>query len=257
MKGDRDAMADALVLAGRPNTGALAAVSPEPWEALIDIAGRPMVVRVVDALRQADRVARIAVVGPSGPLGEVLPPGVLVVEAGGTLEENLRRGFAALAPQDRPVLVTACDVPLLTGATVDAFLAACAERPAAFHYPIVERAACEARFPGVRRTYAALREGTFTGGNIFLVAPSVVGPLLDLLERFYAARKSPLRLAWLLGPGILVKFLLRRASIGDVERLFVRLTGQVGRAVIFPHPEVGVDVDKPDDLDLVRRLLAE
>ncbi len=248
-----------MVLAGRPNVGAFSGVSEARWEALIDIDGRPMVIYVVEALRAATRVDRVAVVGPPEPLRAVLPGEVVLVENGESLSENLRRGFAALVPGNggNPVLVAGCDVPLITGPIVDAFLSACEQVPASLHYPVVERSVCEARFPGMRRTYATLTDGTFTGGNIFLVAPALVPVLLELLDRFYAARKSPWRLAWLLGPGILAKFVCKRASIRDIETLFLRLTGHVGRAVVVQYPEVGVDVDKPEDLKLVRRLLAK
>ena len=54
----------ALILAGAPNTKKLTAVSPESYEALIPIAGRPMVDFVVAALEDSSSVEQIVIVGP-------------------------------------------------------------------------------------------------------------------------------------------------------------------------------------------------
>lgn len=253
----------AIVLAGRRNEGAFREVSPAAWEALVAIAGRPMVSYVVGALREAAGVGRVVVVGPA-ELEAALGPGIELVPPGDSLVENLRRGFAAQAASEgaeggepSPVLVCGGDLPFLRGETVDSLLAACGALPAAVHYPVIEKSVCEARYPQARRTYVSFREGTFTGGNAFLIAPEARQPLLDLVGRFYAARKSPIRLARLLGPAILLKFLLRRLSLRDIEGLFQRWTGLAGRAVDVPHPEVGMDVDKVEDLALAEALLKE
>lgn len=246
-------MTDAIILAGRSNDGAFREVSPAPLEALVEIAGRPMVSYVVEALRGARGVGRVVVVGPCRHLqGQV--EGAEVAESGATLAENIERGFRALQPTG-PVLVASSDIPFLTPAVVEDLLASCAERPAAICYPVVERSVCLARYPDARRTFVTLREGAFTGGNLFLVDPAFLPQLLDLVGRFYAARKSPLRLASLLGWRTVARFLLKRSSIEELEGVCRRLAGAEGRAVICGHPEVGMDVDKPEDLALARTLL--
>lgn len=243
---------DALILAGRANRGAFREASPAAWEALVEIAGRPMVSYVVEAVRGSGRVGRVAVVGPEA-LAPVLPEGVLRVEPGEGLVENLRRGGEALAGKPdgggvRPLLVVTGDVPLLRAAMIDRFLDLCERAPAALHYPVIRRETCEARYPGVRRTYARLRDGTFTGGNAFLIAPEAFGACLGLVDRFFAARKSPVRLARLLGIRILIKFLLGTVSLADLEGVVTRLAGWPGRAVICPDPELGMDVDRPEHI---------
>ncbi len=269
-------MIDAVVLAGRPNTGALREAGAVPWEALIEIAGRPMAAHVVAALRQAAGVGRVVVVGPEA-LGPAVGPDVTLVAPGGSLVENLRRGLAAAGagvalsadgrtpgvappaggvPRGGAVLLVGGDVPLLTGPMIDAFLAACEAVPASLHYPIIPRAECMARSPGARRTFVTVREGAFTGGNLFRVDSAAAPGLLDLAERFYAARKSPLRLAGLLGWGTVVKFLLKRAGIPELEAVVARLAGVPARAVIVADPEIGMDVDKPEDLKLAEAVLS-
>jgi hypothetical protein len=73
-------------------------------------------------------------------------------------------------------------------------------------------------------------------------------------ERF---RKRPWRMVGTFGPITLVLFLLRRL---DLEAAFERVSRAVGarvRAIRMPFPEAAIDVDRPADLALVSRLLAE
>lgn len=252
-------MIDAVVLAGRPNEGALRQAGPVRWEAMLEIAGRPMIAYVVEALHKAAGVGRIIVVGPEeirpfvGGMAEIVTPG-------DGLLENLRRGLAAAGALDGfatgGLLLAGGDIPLITGRMVDDFLAACRASRAAFYYPIIRKEDCLARFPDARRTYVAIREGVFTGGNLFYVERGNARRLLDLAGRFYAARKSPLRLAGLLGWGTLVKVLFKRASIPELETVFARLAGAPAKAVVVQHPEIGMDVDKPEDLKLAEAVLA-
>jgi hypothetical protein len=119
---------------------------------------------------------------------------------------------------------------------------------AALVYPIVPKEAVEARFPGNRRTYARLKEGTFTGGNLLLLDKALFFQALPLARRVVALRKRPLALARLIGLDILLKLLLGRLSLPELEARARRILGVEARALVTPYPEVGVDVDKEEDL---------
>ncbi|MDI3279924.1 MAG: nucleotidyltransferase family protein [Bacillota bacterium] len=245
---------DAVILAGADNAGPLRECAQEPYEALISINGRPMVEYVVEAVRQAHSVGRIAVVGPRAELEQALHGRVdLVVERGRSLVENILLGIEALAPQGKVLLVTS-DLPLLTPEAIDDFVAQCARRRADVYYAIVARESNEAKYPGVRRTYVRLKEGVFTGGNLVLLEPWVILQHRRLIEQAVAARKEPWQLGRLLGVRVIVKFVLNRLSIAEVEKRVQKKLGFVGAGVISRYPEVGIDVDKPSDLELARRV---
>ena len=246
---------DAVVLAGAKNDGPLQEVSQSPFEAGISIGGHSLLDYVVGALAKVRNLARIVVVGPAETLDPELRKNVFqIVPPGEGMVENLRRGLAALPPGGKVLIVTA-DIPLLTPEAVEDFLARCQEREADVYYPVVERSVLEARFPGVKRTYATLREGTFTGGNIILVTPSVVERHEKMIEMAVALRKDPLGMARLLGLVCLVKLLLGRLSIAEIETRVEKKLRFKGVAVITPYAEIGIDVDKPADLALVREVL--
>lgn len=249
---------DALILAAADNTGRLKEASPEAWEALIPIGGRPMVAYVAAALASAGRVGRIVCVGPPAVVEAAAPaaPGRVVgVDPAPDLLGNLERGLAEAA--SRYVLVVTSDIPLLKPHMVDDFVRRCEQDGKALDvwYAVVERSAGERAYPGVRRTWVRLKDGTFTGGNLLVVANDIVQRTRRLLGPTLEGRKSPLMLARLLGPVALVRFLAGQLSIADVERQVGAMLGVRGRAITTPYVEIGIDVDKPDDLELARRFL--
>jgi len=246
---------NAVVMAGRANEGRLKEVSDAPYEALIEIAGRPMLDWVLAALRASAAVERIVIVGPEKAIRERLDPhGADFVEPGETMIENMLRGVKALPPEEM-VLIVSSDLPLLTGHVIDDFLAQCAERKAALYYPIIEQKVIEPKYPGVHRTYAALREGTFTGGNVLLVDPRLLVENYHKAEAFVEARKSPLKMARVLGFGFVVRLLLKMLSVKELERTICRNFNLEGAAIVCREAEIGIDVDKPSDYELAIRVL--
>lgn len=247
---------NAIVLAGRANTGVFKGVEPVPWEALIDIHGKPMIQYLLEALENTPEVGKVVVVGPTQYLGWARKAGVELVEQGSCLVENLERGLKTLNPvKGQHILICSSDIPLVDGQILSMFIRRSLKTGALMCYPIVSKDLCESRYPGVKRTYVHLREGVFTGGNVILIDAKVWNRLLDVVGSFFAARKSPIRLARLLGLGIFLRFLFYRLSIRDIESLFFKMFGGSGAAIPFEYPEIGIDVDKVADLQLVRSIV--
>lgn len=252
---------DAVVLAAGGNHGRLRAVSGEPFEALIPIGGRPMIAYVVGAVATARRVERILVVGPEAVVaaaraGAPAPERIRGIPAGSTLLGNVERGLEA-ASGSHALIVTG-DVPLLEGHMLDDFVRRCEQSPEIqdVWYSVVERRLGERRYPGVRRTWVRLADGSFTGGNLFLVGRDIVERTRATLGKAIEGRKSPLALARLLGLAATLKFLVGTLSIDDAERRVSHMLGIKGKTVVTPFAEIGIDVDKPADLELATRFLA-
>ncbi len=246
-----------MVLGGGDPGDAFAAAHGVAVKPLIELAGRPMGQWVLHALRESGRIGRVAYVGPLSPDMKALID-VRVTDRG-TLIANLEAGVAALresgnVPQLRVMVITA-DVPMLTGQMLRDVLDAA---PAmSLVYPIVEKAVCEAAYPGVKRTYAKLKDGAFTGGNLFLLDPALIGQFLPRLKAVLDARKQPLKLAGIIGPGMLVRMLLGQLRIAELERRVSTILGTPVQALITPHAAVGTDVDKEEDLVLAEVALSK
>ena len=247
---------DAAVLAGGdPEPGLPPGV---PNKAFLPVAGKPLVYRVVEALRATPAVRRVVLVAPP-EVPEVVAR--LCHQVIPDRKDLLANVEAALHALDGAAWVLACaaDLPLLSARAVAGFLEACEAREADFYYGVVRQEDLQARFPGARKTFVRVREGAFTGGSLLLLKPWVLERVRPLLEQVVDARKNPARLATLFGAGTVVKYLTGRLSVADVERRVWELTGLRGAAVVCPDPEVALDVDvgKPENLKVAERALAQ
>jgi GTP:adenosylcobinamide-phosphate guanylyltransferase len=246
----------AFVMAGG-KTGkefaAAAGVSDTPGSrALADINGLPMIRYVLRALRAAETIDRVLLVAPGSFPDQ--PEATDRVVAEGGLEENIRAAGRLVA--DRPFfLVVTADLPFLTPEAVDDYVRRSVALDVDCCYTGISREACEKRFPGVRRTFIRLREGSFTGGNLVFQRHATYEKQATLLKEAYRRRKSPLFLARLIGLGNALKFITGRLTLPDIEAAASRLLDVRCRIVISPYAEVGTDVDKADDLALARREL--
>lgn len=93
---------------------------------------------------------------------------------------------------------------------------------------------------------------------MILVRPGAMLANRNLWRQVADARKSALSQARILG-GIWagLRLLTRRMSLAEAEQRASRALNVRGRAVICKDPEVGMDVDKPFQLDIVRAALEE
>lgn len=246
---------NAIVLAGGP-PDAVAALEPGvPNKAFVRIAGRTLVARTIAALRACPDVERIVVVAPAGAPADALDGADERRPDGARVLDSLAAGVAGFAP-DEPLLVTASDLPVLSGIAVGAFCAGATERELDLAYAIVERRVHAALYPQIPHTWARLRDGTFCGGGVVALRPRVVARLGPLLDAFGAARKSPLRLAALLGWDVLAAYAAGYLTVAAAERRASALLGAPAGAVRCPHPEIAVNVDRPSDVALANELAA-
>ncbi len=243
-------MLDAIIIAGSLNTGLLRKCSNEACEAMIRIRAKPMIRYVVDALIESQNIKKIVVAGPI-ELKEVFPEDFIeVVEAKGTIIENTIKALD-LVDNTKPVLVAACDIPLLSAKAINDFVKLSEDKGTDFFYPIVSMEEIYRRFTGVKRTFVKLKEGTFTGGNLFIINPAAVRRSADKAQEFINYRKSPLQLCRLLGFKFVIKLLFSNLSIPELEKKVSEVLGIKAKAVITLFPEIGIDVDKPSDYLIV------
>jgi len=248
---------DAVVLAGGAPDEVSALAPGAPNKAFVPIAGRTLVARTIEGLRATPEIGRIVVVAPSGSFAS---PALQAADerraAGVTMAESLRAGLAGFAP-DATVLVAASDLPILSAAALQEFIGIVHSAQADIVYACVERKLHEARFPGVPHTWARLADGTFCGGGVVALRPRVLPALEKVLGRLGAARKNPLRLAAIFGARVLVRYAVGRLRIEHAERRAGQLVRGRVVAARCTHPEIAVNVDRPSDVALAERLVAE
>ncbi len=249
-------MLDAVVLAGSSNEGPLRECSEVRYEALIPIGEKIMVQYVVEALLRCRQIRRVVVVGPVAELSPFFNgERVSVIESRGGIMENIEAGLKSVLGAGRVLLVTS-DIPMLTTQAVNDFLELCGDMSGDLYYPIISKQVVESKFPTTRRTYVNLKEGVFTGGNLFLINPAIFKQCVENGQKIISLRKSPVGLCRLIGLGFVLKFLMRSLTIAEAEQKASQLLGMIkGIVVMSKYPEVGVDVDKPADLTLALKTL--
>ncbi len=246
----------AVVLAGGQAKPELEAIIGVKVRAMAVVRGKTLLSHIVDGLRSSSGPGEITVVGDV-PESD----GYVQVPDGGDFVTNI---FAGLDRYEGAayVLVTTSDLPYITSETIDLFLNSAIrlaeETGANMIYPIVEVAACYAQFPGIKRTARKLKEGVFTGGNMMLLRPTFMMKQRQRIADAYAARKSPAKLASMLGYGTLLRLVLSQTispNLLSVRLLEARASAMLGgsvKALVFPHADIATDLDKPEDFTAAR-----
>lgn len=246
---------DCIVLAGGvPKPGeALHTFTKGAPKALLPVAGRPLGQWVLDALTEASSIGRLVVAGVEE--GLVSPKLYRSLPDQGGIVDNLMAGLEALdAEAGGRIAVCTSDVPLLTGAMVDWFVANAASGDAVGG--LIERAGVVEYFPDYPNTYWRLTDGRFTGADFAVFDPAVTSGRKGRFAEFAAARKSTLRMARLVGWRLLAGYVTRRLAVDDARRLLSRSVGFDVVLLDVPFPEMGIDVDLPEHLGAVERSLS-
>lgn len=245
--------ASALVLAGsRGGEDPVAAYAGVSEKALVEVAGITMLARVMAALRGAG-VTRIAVVaGCPEVLALARRLGAETIAAAAGPSESAARGLAHLGV---PLLVTTADHALLRPEWVTDFVGKAMTADADVSVLLARRETIEAAAPETRRTYLEFADGSWSGCNLFYLATPKAAAAIALWKTLESDRKQGWRLVWRLGPLLLFSYFMGRLSLGDAVARLGEKAGFRGRAIESPFGLAAIDVDKPDDLDLVRELV--
>lgn len=255
-----DVALTALVLAGsRPGGDPLAAHAGVSHKALIDIAGRTMIERVVAALAAAPSVARIVIcidrpdvlAGLPGLRAPACDKPVETMPAAAGPSASVA---SALEREGTPLLVVTGDHPLMQPQWIEALVVG-APRDADVAVGLSRRAAVLAAVPDTRRTWLRFSDDWYSGCNLFLMRGAAAHGVVALWQRIEAERKRPLRMIARLGVVPALRYLAGRLSLSDALARLGRLSGARLSWVEIADGLAAVDVDKPEDLALVRRLV--
>ena len=155
-------------------------------------------------------------------------------------------------PDAQVILGCSADIPTITGRVVDEFIEACRPWDMGVYYNFVTRARLEKRFPDSKRTYSRYGNVEAAGGDMVLARIDVGLRNRPLLESLTAARKQPWRVAAVVGPRLLIKFLFHRVTFNDIEATAQRVLGSPVKIVLDGPPELAMDADKPFQVDMLR-----
>ena len=248
---------DAIITAGGiPQPGdPLYTYSKGDSKALIEIAGKPMVQWVLDALGDAKKVDNVIMIGLSPKSELTCKKPLHYISNQGRMLANIVAGVnksIELNKKTEYVLMVSSDIPALKSDMVDWLVKTAMQTRDDLYYGVCPREVMEARFPTSKRTFTKLKDMEVCGADINIIHVSMTTDHLDTWEELIGNRKSPLRQAAVIGWDTLFQLFTNQLTLqGLVERASERI-GIKGRAIIWSQAEPCMDVDKPHQLELMR-----
>ncbi|NQS92365.1 MAG: NTP transferase domain-containing protein [Chloroflexi bacterium] len=253
---------DAILLAGGVPTpeSALYPYTLGKPKAAIKIGDKTMIQWVLDALNQSDTIEGIFVVGCEDMQEELISHKIIGFKPdAGDIILNFQQGADGILehnPNAKSVAVVSSDIPMLTAESVNWVINSSLKSEKDIYYCVIDQIQMEKRFPESARSYVKLRDMNVCGGDLSIMSLDLYADRKDFWRKIFQARKSYLHQASLIGFDILLLLLLRRLTFDDVVKKVTRRLDITGQGLICPYPELGMDVDKPHQLEFARRELS-
>lgn len=224
-------------------------------KALIDVAGKPMIQWVLDALGDARHVDNVIVMGLSPKSGVTCKKPLHFLSNQGRMLANIVTGVnksLELNHKNEYVLIVSSDIPTIKPEMVDWLVETCMQTKDDLYYGVCSRELMERRFPDSRRTYTKLKDIQLCGADIHVSHIRMATEHLDTWESLIGNRKSPLKQASIIGLDTFFQVFTRSITLEDLVAKISGRLGIQGRAILWPHAEPCMDVDKPHQLELLR-----
>ena len=252
---------DAVVIAGGvPHEGdPLYEYTQGESKAMLDIAGKPMIQWVLDALTNAKMIENVIIIGLPEDSDLACSKIASFVPSQGDMIDNVRAGVnkvLEINPQAGHVIIVSSDIPAITAEMIDWLVNASSDSDLDLYYTVIERRVMEERFPTSKRSYVRLKDVEVCGGDVNIIRASLASSGSDIWSRLIAARKNALKQAALIGFDTLLLLLFHAVTIDKAVDKVTKRLNITGRAVICPYAETGMDVDKPNQLEILRADLA-
>ena len=237
---------DAVLPAGGRIQGEYAHVAGCTIKAMVTFGGETILTHTIRALKSLPQPGRVVVIGPEETLAEARACGAdAALLEGSTGPENIFKGLDWLQSGHMPAakaLIVTTDMPFITADSIHDFLGLCPSE-ADICVPLVRREPFEQVYPGLIRTDSRLADGYFRLGGAFLVDAAAMKAGRAHFESVFAARKSNLKMAQLIGLATALKYAAGRLSTTDIVQKASSILHCRGAVVHNVDPVLGFDID--------------
>ncbi len=252
---------DAIVTAGGiPQEGdPLYEYTQGASKAMLDIEGKPMIQWALDALSGTPKVGQVVVIGlPENAQAQLscTKPLTYLPNQGGMLD-NILAGAGKvvdLNPQADVILSVSSDIPAITPSIVEWMVKEIERSDKDVFYNVVTRAEMERRYPGSNRSYMRLKNMEVCGGDLTAFRAAIItSDKGDVLKELISARKNVFKQASIIGYITLFLLLTRQLTLEGVVQRASNALNIRAAALPCPYPEIAMDVDKPYQLEILRK----
>ncbi len=241
------------------------------YKALIDIHGKPMLTRILDAVVKSDMASYILIAGV--PEEKVtLPEGIdesivdyylvtgetvdKVVKTGNFVLEKAKESPGIFEPGTTNGMYIMGDVPVINSDSIKNFINSCTDRSGEFYYPIINKNDMDQSFPENGRSFNKIEGQYYCGGDIVMIDLTKLEKSYSKIQLVADNRKSLIKGMFFASPIIFLKYILKRIKLKEIEKLMTKVFEVDSRLIISSNPEIAFDVDKPYQLDLARKHFA-
>jgi GTP:adenosylcobinamide-phosphate guanylyltransferase len=250
----------AIVMAGsRRGLDPMAATAGVSHKCLVEAGGQTLLERVLDTLAASPWVAHSVLCieesfeAPAFVRNHI-ERGVLTrLHAAGSPAASATRACEQFE-NHMPLLVVTADHPLLDGAMLEHFCTRAADA-GDVAVAVAPASIVLGRYPDATRTLLKFADGPYCGCNLFALNTRAAATVARFWMTIEAQRKKPWRIVRLLGLLPLLNYIAGRLPLARALEVISTKLGVRAAAVSMPFAEAAVDVDKPEDLALVRSIL--
>lgn len=254
----------AIVLAADRGPGdPVAEAAGVPCKSLAPIGGTPMVLRVLDALSEAQEVGPRILCGPPqdiidqhAALRTLRSSGQITWVPNQATPSTSAYHVLQSLPDDTAVLVTTADHALLGAEIVDYFCSEARTSGCDIVAGLALHSVVMSAYPGAKRTAMKLRGGAYCSCNLFAFLTPPARRVADFWRQVESQRKKPMRVISAFGWIAVLRFLLGRLSLTEAQERISRRLGLKAGVVILPFPEAAVDVDTASHWRYVQTIAA-
>lgn len=226
-------------------------------KALINVAGKPMVQWVLDALNDSSEVDNIIVAGlhkktrldSSKPLHFISDQGRALPNVVAGIKKSVDLGSLG-----KYVLVISSAIPAIKSSMIDGLVVAAKKTKGDIYYSVCPHRVMESSFPNSKQAYWRLEDRDICLGGIYLVRVDLLSesPDMDALGKLIEEWKSPHKQASLIGLGTFMLYSMRSLSSDELNSRVSKFIHAKCRPVVWQQAEPCMVVDDSLHLEIVR-----
>lgn len=226
---------------------------------LIEVGGKPMLARVVDTLLSHRAVQSVGIsIEDDSVLAPALGADAKKIQFHQSQNSAPASVLSALAEMDGkgPVLVTTADHALLDHQMLDHFFAQAGDVDADLLVGLARDEVILKAYPDAKRTFLKFGPDRVSGCNMFAFKTERAQNVLSFWQRVEKNRKNPFKLIAAFGLKPLIAYVTGSLNLEKAFELASDKIGVKARPLLLPFANAAVDVDKPEDKELVEEILA-
>jgi hypothetical protein len=174
--------------------------------------------------------------------------------------ENLRasaRQILELNPSAEYVMTCTSDIPMVTPEAIDWIVEQAQTSRHEFYLTMITKEAMMRRYPGSKRRTDRFTDIEVRGADITVVEPRIIlqNGIADTLKQL-RLRHNTWKQLMFIGFDTLLLIRLRRLDLAGFAKRLAKKHGLDWRPLVCPFPEIAMDVDHPQHLEMMRKELS-